>query len=70
MPECLLIEPTETESKDILDAFVSAMPQIKQEAEQEHERVTSAPQTMPVRRRDDGRAAKQLDLRWKPTAQS
>ncbi len=70
VPECLLIEPTETESKDILDAFVSAMTQIQQEAEQEPERVTSAPHTMPVRRLDDVRAAKQLDLRWKPTAQS
>jgi glycine cleavage system P protein (glycine dehydrogenase) subunit 2 len=68
VPECLLIEPTETESKDILDAFVSAMTQIQQEAEQEPERVTSAPHTMPVRRLDDVRAAKQLDLRWKPTA--
>ncbi|MBS0417597.1 MAG: aminomethyl-transferring glycine dehydrogenase subunit GcvPB [Proteobacteria bacterium] len=68
VPECLLIEPTETESKDILDAFVTAMTQIQQEAEQEPERVTSAPHTMPVRRLDDVRAAKQLDLRWKPTA--
>jgi glycine dehydrogenase subunit 2 len=68
VPECLLIEPTETESKDVLDAFVAAMSQIQQEAEQEPERVTSAPHTMPVRRLDDVRAAKQLDLRWKPTA--
>jgi glycine dehydrogenase subunit 2 len=68
VPECLLIEPTETESKDILDAFVAAMTQIQGEAEQEPERVTSAPHTMPVRRLDDVRAAKQLDLRWKPIA--
>src|SRR5215468_7167767 len=68
VPECLLIEPTETESKDVLDAFVAAMTQIQQEAEQEPERVKSAPHTMPVRRLDDVRAAKQLDLRWKPTA--
>jgi len=68
VPECLLIEPTETEGKDVLDAFVAAMSQIQQEAEQEPERVTSAPHTMPVRRLDDVRAAKQLDLRWKPTA--
>ncbi len=68
VPECLLIEPTETESKDILDAFVGAMTQIQREAEQEPERVKSAPHTMPVRRLDDVRAAKQLDLRWKPTA--
>ena len=69
VPECLLIEPTETEGKDTLDAFVAALSQIQNEAEQESERVTSAPHTMPVRRLDDVRAAKQLDLTWKPTAQ-
>ena len=42
---------------------------IQKEAEQEPERVTSAPHTMPVRRLDDVRAAKQLDLTWKPTTQ-
>jgi glycine dehydrogenase subunit 2 len=68
VPECLLIEPTETESKDTLDAFAAALSQIQAEAEQEPERVTSAPHTMPVRRLDDVRAAKQLDLTWKPTA--
>jgi glycine dehydrogenase subunit 2 len=69
VPECLLIEPTETESKDVLDAFVAAMAQIQKEAEQEPARVTSAPHTMPVRRLDDVRAARQLDLTWKPTKQ-
>ena len=70
VPECLLIEPTETEGKDMLDAYAAAMAQIQAEAEQEPERVTSAPHTMPVRRLDDVRAAKQLDLTWKPIAQS
>jgi glycine dehydrogenase subunit 2 len=70
VPECLLIEPTETETKDVLDAFVAAMAQIQKEAQQEPERVRSAPHTMPVRRLDDVRAAKQLDLTWKPTAHS
>jgi glycine dehydrogenase subunit 2 len=69
VPECLLIEPTETESKDVLDGFVEVMAQIQKEAEQEPGRVTSAPHTMPVRRLDDVRAARQLDLTWKPTAQ-
>jgi glycine dehydrogenase subunit 2 len=69
VPECLLIEPTETESKDVLDAFVTAMAQIQKEAEQEPARVTSAPHTMPVRRLDDVRAARQLDLTWKPATQ-
>jgi glycine dehydrogenase subunit 2 len=66
VPECLLIEPTETESKDVLDAFVAAMAQIQSEAQREPERVRSAPHTMPVRRLDDVRAARQLDLTWKP----
>ncbi len=69
VPECLLIEPTETESKDVLDAFVAAMSQIQREAEQEPERVRSAPHTMPVRRLDDVRAARHLDLTWTPTTQ-
>src|SRR5262245_13063798 len=69
VPECLLIEPTETESKETLDAFVTAMSLIQKEAEQEPGRVTSAPHTMPVRRLDDVRAARQLDLTWKPTPQ-
>jgi glycine dehydrogenase subunit 2 len=66
VPECLLIEPTETESKEVLDGFIDAMAQILKEAQQEPERVKGAPYTMPVRRLDDVRAAKQLDLRWKP----
>jgi glycine dehydrogenase subunit 2 len=69
VPECLLIEPTETESKEVLDAFVTAMSQIQKEAEQDPARVTSAPHTMPVRRLDDVRAARQLDLTWQPKAQ-
>jgi glycine dehydrogenase subunit 2 len=69
VPECLLIEPTETETRQVLDAFVAAMSQIQQEAQQEPERVRSAPHTMPVRRLDDVRAARQLDLTWTPTTQ-
>jgi glycine dehydrogenase subunit 2 len=69
VPECLLIEPTETESRQVLDAFVAAMSQIQKEAEQEPERVRGAPHTMPVRRLDDVRAARHLDLTWTPTTQ-
>ncbi len=65
VPECLLIEPTETESKEDLDAFVDAMIAIKQEAETDAAKVKGAPYTTPVRRLDDVRAAKQLDLAWK-----
>jgi glycine dehydrogenase subunit 2 len=66
VPECLLIEPTETESKDVLDGFIDAMIHIQREAVEEPEHVRGAPHTMPVRRLDDVRAAKQLDLTWKP----
>ena len=65
VPECLLIEPTETESKEELDAFVDAMIAIRKEAESEPEKVKGAPWTLPVRRLDDVRAARQLDLAWK-----
>ncbi len=70
VPECLLIEPTETESKQTLDAFVDAMVAIASEAHSDPERVRSAPHTTVVRRLDDVRAAKQLDLTWKPSSRS
>jgi glycine dehydrogenase subunit 2 len=70
VPECLLIEPTETESPEILDAFAAAMAAIEREAHEEPVYLTRAPHTMPVRRLDDVRAAKQLDLTWKPKAQA
>jgi glycine dehydrogenase subunit 2 len=68
VPECLLIEPTETETKEELDQFCDAMTAIRREMEQEPEKLRSAPHTMPVRRLDDVRAVKQLDLVWKPAA--
>jgi glycine dehydrogenase subunit 2 len=68
VPECLLIEPTETESKETLDAFVEAMRAIKQEAETQPERVREAPHSQPVRRLDDVKAARDLDVVWKPLA--
>ncbi len=64
VPECLLIEPTETEAKQELDAFVEVMQKIQQEAETEPEKVKGAPYTLPVRRLDDVKAAKELDLVW------
>ena len=68
VPECLLIEPTETESKETLDAFVEAMAAILEEARAEPDKVKGAPYTTPVRRLDDVRAARQLDVAWKPDA--
>jgi glycine dehydrogenase subunit 2 len=64
VPECLLIEPTETESKEELDAFIDAMVKIQQEAENTPELLREAPHTQPVRRLDEVRAAKHLDLVW------
>ncbi len=66
VPECLLIEPTETESKQTLDAFVEAMSEIRAEARNTPELVKSAPHSTPVRRLDDVRAAREPDLKWTP----
>ncbi len=66
VPECLLIEPTETESRETLDAFVEALIAIADEARKDADRVRGAPYTTPVRRLDDVKAARQLDLAWKP----
>lgn len=66
VPECLLIEPTETETKEELDAFADAMIAIREEARTNPDLVTSAPHTLTVRRLDDVRAARQLDLAWRP----
>jgi glycine dehydrogenase subunit 2 len=65
VPECLLVEPTETEAKEELDNFVEIMKRINHEAETQPEMVKQAPHTLPVRRLDDVRAARELDLAWK-----
>ena len=66
VPECLLIEPTESESKQELDGFIDAMIAIKKEAESDARIVKGAPHSLPVRRLDDVRAARELNLRWRP----
>ena len=66
VPECLLIEPTETETKEACDAFVDAMVTIREEAREDVQFLKDAPWTMPVRRLDEVRAAKQLDVCWTP----
>jgi glycine dehydrogenase subunit 2 len=62
VPECLLIEPTETESREVLDKFADALIAIIQEAQQDAAILKNAPHTMPVRRLDDVKAARELDL--------
>ena len=64
VPECLLIEPTETESKEVMDEFVDAMSAILHEAGNDPEKVTGSPWTQPNRRFDEVKAARELDLRW------
>ena len=64
VPECLLIEPTETESKQDLDAFIEAMRVILEESKANPELVKNAPHTMPITRLDDVKAVKELNVKW------
>jgi glycine dehydrogenase subunit 2 len=62
--EALMTEPTETESKQTLDAYIDAMKEIAREAEENPEILHTAPHNTPVRRLDDVRANRNPDLRW------
>jgi glycine dehydrogenase subunit 2 len=62
----IMIEPTETESRDELDAFIAAMLAVAQEAETNPELVKSAPHNARIRRVDEAAAARKPVLRWKP----
>jgi len=64
--EALMIEPTETESKETLDAFCEAMIRIAREAETDSRGIHEAPVTTPVRRLDQTKAAREPNLRWRP----
>ena len=64
IPECLLIEPTETECKEELDAFIDAMAKIRKEMIDNPEMLHQAPHTKPVKRLDDVKAARDLDLNF------
>jgi glycine dehydrogenase subunit 2 len=64
--EAMLIEPTETESKETLDAFCAAMLAIAREVEEEPDVVRSAPHRAPLRRLDEATAARRPVLRWRP----
>jgi glycine dehydrogenase subunit 2 len=63
--EAMLIEPTETESRETLDAFVEALRAIVAEAHSDPELLHSAPHESPVRRLDETTAARQPNLRWR-----
>ena len=66
VPECLLIEPTETENVDSMEQFIQSMVEIRDIAKQNPEYLKKAPYNLPSRRLDDVKAAKELDIIWKP----
>jgi glycine dehydrogenase subunit 2 len=66
VPEAMMIEPTENESRETLDAFVEAMRAIVEESKTAPEKVKAAPVTTPVRRLDEVKAAREPVLRYKP----
>jgi glycine dehydrogenase subunit 2 len=62
--EAIMIEPTETESRETLDAFCDAMIAIAKEARENPDMLKSAPHTTPVKRLDDVLAARKPDVCW------
>jgi glycine dehydrogenase subunit 2 len=64
--EAMMIEPTETESKQTLDELADAFLQIAEEAVAHPDLLHDAPVTSPVGRLDDARAVRQLQVRWTP----
>jgi glycine dehydrogenase subunit 2 len=64
--ECLLVEPTETETLEDLDAFADALLAVAREAHERPELLHEAPLTTPVRRLDEATAARRPELRWRP----
>jgi glycine dehydrogenase subunit 2 len=65
----LLIEPTETESLETIDRFVEAMSAILEETKNKPELVKTSPHTMPVKRLDAVKAARELNAVWKKSNQ-
>ena len=63
--EAIMIEPTESESKEVLDNFIATMLKIAQEIEKNPEEVLKSPQTTPIKKVDETLAARHPDLTWK-----
>jgi glycine dehydrogenase subunit 2 len=61
-----MVEPTETESRATIDGLAAALNQVAAEATSEPDTLRAAPQSTPVRRPDEARAARALKLRWTP----
>ena len=64
--EALMVEPTETESRETLDQFIAVMKEIARQAEEEPHLLKDAPHHTPNSRLDEARAARRPDLRWRP----
>ena len=64
VPEALMIEPTETEPRWVLDRFISVMKKIAKEAAEDPELLKKAPQNTPVKRLDEAKAVRELDVHW------
>jgi glycine dehydrogenase subunit 2 len=62
--EAMMIEPTETEGKEMLDYFADALIQIDDEISENPDKLHEAPFTTPVRRLDEVAAARNLDINW------
>ncbi|SCY38415.1 aminomethyl-transferring glycine dehydrogenase subunit GcvPB [Alkaliphilus peptidifermentans] len=60
----IMIEPTETESRETLDSFVNAMIKLAEEAKEDPKLLKEAPYSMPVRRIDEAKAAREMVLKW------
>ena len=65
IPEAMMIEPTESETKETMDRFVASMIEIDQIINSDPELICQAPVKTPVSRLDETKANRELDLRWK-----
>jgi glycine dehydrogenase subunit 2 len=68
VPEAVMVEPTETESKDTLDAFVDAVRAVAELARNDPDELHAEPRSLPVGRLDEVSAARHPILRWRPSA--
>ena len=66
IPEAMMIEPTESETKETLDRFVDALLEIDERIDKDPDSILQAPVNTPVSRLDETKANRELDLRWKP----
>jgi len=66
VPEAVMTEPTDSETKESLDRFADALLKIDEESKSDPEKVRNAPYSTPVRRLDETSANRNLDLRWSP----